>query len=215
MTAKKKKILERYGVAGIDFDSLEKAKAYTYDTQQQTFPSTELTFRENPFNTEVLNAKNILEIGCGVGRNLPWIMKNTKANYVGIDPNESMLSYFWEVNPTEYKNRTNLYTNFDSIKNIEFDIVICTYVFQHISYRPKSPEMNIDDITQELFKVTNKDSIFIFVEHSKEEEGWIEKWFKSNKIIPDVYIKDWTIKGRCSQEHQCDRGIHDLIIFKK
>jgi hypothetical protein len=74
--------------------------------------------------------------------------------------------------------------------------------------------MNIDDITQKLFEHATEDTVFIFIEHDKEEPGWIEKWVKNNKILPDVYIKNWTVHGRCSQPHQCARGEHDLIIFK-
>jgi SAM-dependent methyltransferase len=210
------KKLERYGVAGIDFDSVDKAKAFTYDTKERNFPSTELIFKENPFTQDILTAKNILEIGCGVGRNLPWIMENTKAKYFGVDPNPSMLQYFWEVNPNpEYRSRAKIHTDFSKLKTVQFDVVLCTYVFQHISYRPQPPEMDIDDITQEIFTMTHPGTVFIFIEHDKEEPGWIERWIESNKILPDVFIRDWTVSGRCSQEHQCDRGTHHLIIFKR
>lgn len=214
MKNKSEKKLERYGVAGIDFESVEKAMAYTYDTTSKTFPSTELIFKENPFNPQIKSAQKILEIGCGVGRNLKWIMDNTDADYYGVDPNDSMLNYFWDVNDSKYKGRTFLHRNFDKLADIKFDVIISTYVFQHITYRPQPPEMNIDDITQELFKLAHTETVFLFVEHDKEEPGWIERWFATNGIIPDVYIKNWTVKGRCSQPHQCDRGGHDLIIFK-
>jgi SAM-dependent methyltransferase len=216
MKEKSEKKLERFGVAGIDFDDVEKAKAFTYDNREKTFPSTELIFRENPFSVDVLKAKKILEIGCGVGRNLPWIMQHTAADYHGVDPNKSMLQYFWQINSDpQYKTRASVHNDFSKLHDMSFDVVLCTYVFQHISYRPQAPEMNIDDITQEVFKLTHPNTVFIFIEHDKEELGWIERWLESNKIIPDVFIRDWTIFGKCSQSHQCDRGNHHLIIFKR
>lgn len=209
------KKLTTYGVAGLDFKDIEKAKAYTYDTRDKTFPPTPLIIKENPFNQEIKNAKNILEIGCGVGRNFPWISENLpNAEYHGVDPNESMLSFFLELN-RDCSKKPNLHKDFCTIPNeIQFDIVLCTFVFQHISYRPQPPQMNIDDITTEAMKRAHKDTIFFFIEHDKEEPGWIDKWFINNKIIPDVYIRDWTTPGRSSVKEMNDRGTHDLIIFK-
>lgn len=209
------KKLDAYGVAAIDFESLEMAKAYTYDDNNRSFPPTPLIFPENPFNQDIAKAKNILEIGCGVGRNLPWVLNSTSAKYYGIEPNPSMMKYFNELNVNHDKNRFELHTSFETLPNITFDVIFVTFVFQHITYRPSGSSMNVDDITKKAFEYASDSTVFLLIEHDLEEEGWIEKWFENNKILSDVYLRQWTRKGKCSVQSLTDRGTHDLIIFKK
>jgi ubiquinone/menaquinone biosynthesis C-methylase UbiE len=209
------KKLEGYGVAHIKYKDAEHAKSYTYDTVNLTFPSTILTFKDNPYNKEVLKAKNILDYGCGVGRNLKWIMENTKAHYYGIDTNEDMLKYFWETNKDliKYKDRVTIGKDF-SILDKKIDLVVITFVFQHFTYRVPEGVMNIDDITKEIKKHCTKVSTWIMLEHDSEDIGWQQKWMTNCSIKPDVYITNYTVKGVCHQEELCHRGNHNLIIFK-
>ena len=209
------KKLNAYGVASLDFPNIEMAKAFTYDDAVGSFPPTPLIFDENPFNHQVLNAKNILEVGCGVGRNVPWVVSSTKTKYYGIEPNPSMLRYFKVQNESVPSDRCEIHSSFESLPEIKFDVIFFTFVLQHITYRPENESMHIDHIIQQCFKYANQETVFILIEHEQEEPGWLEKWFKNNSIIPDVYIRDWTRKGKCSINSITDRGSHDLIIFKK
>lgn len=210
-----KKKLNAYGVASLDFPNLEMAKAYTYDDSQKTFPPTPLNFIENPFRDEVMQAQNILEVGCGVGRNLPWIIEHTKAKFYGVDPNPSMINYFKELYKDKPSDRYEIHSSFESLPKIKFDVVLFTFVLQHISYRPGNESMHVDHIIQNCFDFSGGNTVFIVIEHDQEEVGWIEKWIKNNKIVPDVFIRDWTRKGKCSVASLTDRGSHDLIIFKQ
>lgn len=209
------KKLNAYGVASIEFDNIDMAKAYTYDDAHGTFPPTPLIFKENPFNQEISKARLILEVGCGVGRNLPWILNNTNAKYFGIEPNPSMVNFFHQQNKNLDSDRFEIYYDYDQLPNLKFDVVIFTFVLQHITYRPTEDSMNIDDLIQKCFQYAHSDTVFLLIEHEAEEEGWMSKWFENNKIIPDLYIRDWTLKGKCSVPELTDRGCHDLIIFKK
>src|SRR5688572_21255913 len=93
-----KKFLRPFGVASRAMRSKEEAMHWAYTKNDGSFPPTPLIFPENPFNDVVSNASHILEIGCGSGRNVPWIMKNTTASYTGFDPNPTMLKFFWNCN---------------------------------------------------------------------------------------------------------------------
>ena len=169
------------------------ARGYTYTTREDEFPPMPLVLPENPFNDEVLAAKTILDLGCGVGRNLPWIYENTEAMYYGLDPNQVMLDNFWAVTNATYTNRTTLMKDFTHIpSDMIFDVVVSTYVFQHLGYS-KTPKggMNPTDITQEIMKYTREGTIWILLEHEREE-SWMDKWFEENNITPDVFELNWS-----------------------
>ena len=79
--------LREYGIACSDkikAESKDKevelsrvARGYTYTMRDKSFPPTRLAFDDNPFSDDILAAKNILDFGCGVGRNLPWVSETT------------------------------------------------------------------------------------------------------------------------------------------
>ena len=146
---------------------------------------TPLTFGHK-YDNQILQAKKIFEIGCGLGRNLEWIMKNTKAKYYAIEPNPAVIKYFWEYeNNLEYKERVYLSSSFDEeIKKHKFDIVVCMFVFQHISYRHNKGSdknaMDIDEITHEILPMTNSNTIWLLAEHESEEANWQAKWIMNN-----------------------------------
>ena len=110
--------LQKFGVASKDYNAADLAKGDTYTRLDGSFPPTNLACKENPFSDQLKDAKYILDFGCGVGRNLPWIMENTNAIYVGLDPNTSMIQYFWEVqteqgyNIESWKNKLELILKF-------------------------------------------------------------------------------------------------------
>lgn len=167
------------------------ARGYTYNTNDNQFPSTRLDMVENPFVNEVKAAKNILEIGCGVGRNLPWIYENTDAIYWGVDPNPVMLDSFWKITDKKYDDRTILMTDLCDIPiATTFDVVLSVFVFQHLGYRAPEGVMNVTDITQEIMKNTRSGTVWIVYEH-EGEELWQARWFSENRIQPDVYIRNY------------------------
>ena len=214
--------LQKYGVAGKYYEDAETAKGDTYTCLDGSFPSTNLGCDENPYKEELTTAKYILDFGCGVGRNLPWIMENTNATYVGLDPNTSMTEFFWDVqeeqghNINEWKNRVQIYSEFDEIpKDIKFDYIVTTFVLQHLGYRYINIDtMNIDDITKAIFTRLNNGAIWFSIEHDSEEY-WIDQWIKSNNLNLDVYIRSYKgLPELTHRDHTAPNGGHHLMIFK-
>lgn len=215
------KILKEFGVSksenilaeakGSGVDVRAVARGYTYTTRDDEFPPTPLTFEGNPFNDEILAAKNILDFGCGVGRNLPWIAENTDAIYYGLDPNPVMLEQFWHVTDQKYGNMAFLLKSFEDVpKDVVFDVVVSTYVFQHIGYRTPDDVMNSTDLTQEIMKHTRKGTIWFLLEH-EQEESWLDRWFTENKIKPDFFELNWSKMPELTH-----RGIDaHLVMFKE
>jgi len=215
------KNLEKYGVAGIDFTDISTARGYTYTDNLGGFPTTNLACLENPFIEQLNSAKYILDFGCGVGRNLPWIMNHTSAHYVGIDPNKDMLKYFWPVQEAEghdilhWKDRVNLFSSFDEISSdIKFDYVVSTFVMQHLGYRfSTDKKMNLTDITNQILTMVNDGCIFWLLEHDSEEK-WIDRWLEETNIKLDVYIRTYKgLKELTHRDHATTDGNH-LMIFK-
>ena len=187
------------------------ARGYTYTMRDDSFPPTRLANDDNPFSDAILAAKNILDFGCGVGRNLPWIYENTEATYYGIDPNQIMLDNFWVVIDKKYKDRTVLMSDFSELPDgLIFDMVVSTFVFQHLGYRSPEDAMNVTDMTQKIMQYTRKGTIWFLLEH-EGEESWLDRWFTENDIEPDVFELNYT--GLPEMTHR-GTAAH-LIIWKQ
>jgi ubiquinone/menaquinone biosynthesis C-methylase UbiE len=206
------KLLLPFGIASREMKSLDDACNETYRTKNNKLIPTPIICKSNPYVTEFKNSYHILEIGCGIGRNTSYILDNTNAIYYGIEPNSSMRKYFWNVVPLRYHDRVSLLADFSplSVLSFSFDYVICTFVFQHITYRPTGNVMNIDEITKEIRKYTTTGTIWFMLEHENEENNWISKWLETHEFTPSVYIKNWR-----EFPELCDRGDHNLLIIKE
>lgn len=198
------KKLVKYGVAAKDFESAQEAHSHTYMKPDGSAPSTPLIFDINPFNEQVKNAKVILDLGCGTGRNLQWIMENTNALYIGIDPNDSMRQFFWDIQDKKWSQvgRVLLFKDFKDYRDmlihdynldgvdLSADVVVCTFVFQHIGFRPPAGQMNVADITQEARSVSKPNAVWIMYEHDWEEP-WMNQWMMECDIFPTVFERDY------------------------
>lgn len=218
------KILKQFGVAGKNYTDPDIARGDTYTTISNKFPSTNIACNENPFKEQLKTTKYILDFGCGVGRNLRWIMENTDANYIGLDPNTSMTQFFWDVQHKEYgsvagqwKDRVTLVKEFSEIDpNIKLDYVIVTFVLQHLGYRYIVPGgLNLTEITQNIFSRMNDGAVFFAIEHDSEEL-WIDRWIKECNITLDVYIRSYKgLSELTHRDHTARNGGHHLMIFRK
>ena len=216
------KTLKKFGVARHDFTDLRDARGHTYTDSNDKFPSTNLGCKENPFIEQLKSAKYILDFGCGVGRNLQWIMENTDANYVGLDPNKNMTQFFWDVQQLDrgdverWKERVTVVNEFSEIEpNIKFDYVVSTFVLQHLGYRYVVPGgLNLTEITRKIFSYMNNDAVFFTIEHDSEEP-WIDRWTKECDITLDVYIRSYKGLPELTHRDNCTYGGHHLMIFRK
>lgn len=230
-TYKMTKQFKPFGVSNVKFTDSNMARGFTYTTSDDKWPATSLAFNGNPYNDDIKNAKHILDFGCGPGRNLQWIMENTNAHYHGIDANPTMLKYFWELQDHKWKDRVSLYESFeqldekhtiglrggfssngqpfDGVYTLSFDVIVITFVFQHIGYRPPRDIMNISDMTQEIKKYTHEGTIWWMLEHQGEEQ-WYSRWKLDNNIENEVIFRNQQVIPELTH-----RGNHDLILWKQ
>lgn len=214
--------LKKYGVANKDYTNAQEAKGDTYTRLDGSFPPTNLACIENPFIDELKTAKYILDLGCGVGRNLPWIMENTQAIYIGLDPNVNMTNYFWDIQEERgysknmWENRVFIYNEFNEIPNyIKFDYVVSTFVLQHLGYRYIVPQgYNITGITKNIKEKCNPGAVWFALEHDSEE-NWIPTWQNECNITFKTYIRSYTgLPELTDRDHTAPNGGHHLMIFK-
>lgn len=207
-----------YGLAAEHYTTAKRARGMMYTTAQDTLPPTRIIFDDNPYNDIVEKAKVILDFGCGIGRNLPFIMENTSAHYIGVEPNASALQYFWTIqnNPDEFEFRTDNWeqrvTLLSTIAEItqSIDVVISTFVMMHL-HTPPPGIMGPVEMVNEIRQHTHPGTVWIFYEHEREKAGWQQAWLDECGIIPQVYKKDYI-----GWEELTHRGTdHHLIIWKE
>ncbi|HPM21224.1 MAG TPA: class I SAM-dependent methyltransferase [Thermotogota bacterium] len=208
------KFFKQFGITNINYNNENEAAGNTYTTRDGILEPTPLIFNDNPFNKNIKSAKNIFEIGFGVGRNVKWIMENTTANYYGVEPNEFMFNSFWKFNDEQYKDRINIFKDFSLLSNIKFDVVVSTFVLQHIGYMPPNDIMNVYDIATEIKKFTKRGTVWILLEHDSEND-WINKFFTDMNIKPDVYIRGFKGIELMTHRDHCTKDGHHLIIWKQ
>jgi len=208
------KDFKAFGVASGMYTSPELAAGDTYTTNNGELFPTPLIFNENPYNEDVKNASKIFEIGFGVGRNVKWIMENTNADYYGVEPNPSMFDSFWNFNNKIYSERIHLYRSFEEMPKVNFDVVISTFVFQHIGYMPDGDTMNVSDITKLIRNNTSINTVWILLEHDSED-SWIDIWCWDNNISPDVYIRGYKGIEELTHRDYTTKDGHHLIIWKE
>jgi SAM-dependent methyltransferase len=203
-----------HGSPAIKWDSSKDAMSSTYTTRDSGYPSFPLSFDANPHSDECLKAKKVLDLGCGIGRNLKWIMENTEAHYYGMEPNKSMSQFFWDWNDEKYKDRVTIVSSWEELSGIEFDVMLSTFVLMHITYNVPTDVWNVSDIVDEMKKHANKETIWVMFEHDNEYGGWQEKMFAECGITPEVHIRHF--KEIESQTHRDEfgGGGHNLIIWK-
>ena|SRR6185437_250910 len=203
------KTFKAFGVASKNYQTKETAYGDTYTARDNSHPSTPLVMPLNPYNSEIIIAEAILEIGSGVGRNLKWIMENTSAHYYGIEPNESMRRFFWDYQEKKWEHRVTLVPTFEQLPiDLKADVVVVTFTFQHIGFMTPDDVFNVTDITKEAMKYTKSDAVWIMYEHDFED-NWIDRWKQECNIHFAVYERLYPF------EHLNHRGNHHLIIFKQ
>jgi len=208
------KKFKSFGVASGLVDSYD-AKNLTYTNKNHELVTTPLIFKSNPYSDKIKDLNNIFEIGCGVGRNIDWILKNTSATFISVEPNPSMISALYELFPEYINNsRVKIYSDFSQLdKEIKFDMVLSTFVLQHIGYMPPDDIYNVEDIVREISDYCKEETIWLMIEHDSEDK-WIERLLNNCNIKPDVFIRGFKeIEELTHRDYTTNDG-HHLIIFK-
>jgi SAM-dependent methyltransferase len=204
------KVLRAIGPSGQPHATPFDAARASYVTDRGDFPPTPLDMPENPLASEIPTAQYILDLGCGVGRNLPWIMERTGATYIGVDPNPSMLQFFWAVQDPQFLNRVQLYPDLESVpKDIVFDVVLSTFTLQHIGFRVGGDTMNVVDIIKSIKPLTNVFTVWIALEHEVDEPGWIAQWAEECGIMFVAFERNYQ-----QYPDLTHRGVPHLMIWQ-
>ncbi len=133
-------------------------------TIQQAYNSWSVIYDTNQNKTRDLEAvalkhiltdktfENILEIGCGTGKNTEWLHKKTK-NLVGIDFSEDMLDKAKQKISNENVQfvRADIRENW-LFENEIFDLVTCSLVLEHIE--------DLNRIFKQIQRVLTQNGLF-------------------------------------------------------
>ena len=106
--------------------------------------------------------------------------------------------------------------NSDEIeKGTKFDVMLSTFVLQHITYKNPSA-WNVSDIVNKMKEYAHEDTTWILYEHDGEYGGWIDKMFNECGITPEVYQRGYTgIEDHTHRDNSVgNRQGHHLIIWR-
>lgn len=138
------------------------------------------------YKIKILKAKlskmpvNILEFGCGTGRNGIFMKKMfPESNLYGCDISEKSLEIAGKTNPdVRYNKIINPVELIDVYKEEFFDCIFISNVFHHIPFNEHHLWLDV------LYKITSKDGIIFIFEHNPY-----------NPIIKHIFNKSSIDKG--------------------
>jgi alkylated DNA repair protein alkB family protein 8 len=114
----------------LEINKLDKTNLDTYEKISQEFSETRAyVWKCVKDFIPLINPNNhILEIGCGNGKNMEYILKNIDCKMIGIDTCQNFVDICKGKNLEVYNNNI-LNLNFDSNS---FDCVLCIAMFHHL-----------------------------------------------------------------------------------
>jgi len=156
------------------------AWAYQYDNNIN--PTRDLDKAVTKKSLSNLNFSNVLELGCGSGKNTEWLI--TRANkLVGLDFSESMIDF--ARNKITSKNVTFINADLNEkwpVNNNSFDLATINLTLEHIEI--------LDHIFNSLFmKLTKDGKCFVCELHPKKQLAGSKARFEENgtEIVLDVF----------------------------
>lgn len=155
--------------------------ASTYDTAENKTRDIEAKALRNIFENSEFN--NILEIGCGTGKNTIWLMEKAK-KMTCVDFSEEML----EKASDKIKSDKVVFKKFDIRKEWEFadnsfDLVVCSLVLEHIE--------DLDSVFGQANKKLSSGGLFYLGElHPYKQYSGSKARFDSagKEIVLDCYL---------------------------
>jgi len=211
--------MELRNVSGIDFDK-DKHEEAVFALRHTI--KTPLNFRQKIIEEHCGNlidkAKNVLEIGCGCGRNAQFFSNkeyNTEhIKYYGIDTSETSLKYFY--NNSYYKLSKDLYYTTkeldETILSIKYDLIFTCYTLQHIGINKDVGAYTSIELTEKLLKNLKTNGYWISYEHRIGQNRWNPKeWLEAC-----FHASEYEVKYHDSVFLDgCDKPKHVLMIVKK
>ena len=156
------------------------AWAYQYDNNIN--PTRDLDKAVTKKSLSNLNFSNVLELGCGSGKNTEWL--STRANkLVGLDFSASMLDLARNKIPSKKVTFINADLNEKwPVNNNSFDLATINLTLEHIEI--------LDHIFNSLFmKLTQGGKCFVCELHPKKQLAGSKAQFEENgtEIVLDVF----------------------------
>lgn len=142
---------------------------YEWRKYSTILPEYEKQFQNwiTPFKPKDFNGYDILDAGCGMGRNTYFALKYGAKSVMGIDNDEGSVSAAQE-NVAEFENALiNLKSIYELDYKDEFDLVISIGVIHHLEY----PELAL----KKLIGALRPGGVILIWVYSLEGNEWIEK----------------------------------------
>lgn len=206
--------LVAYGFTGsMRFDTAAAAAYWTYQTRDGRLVPTPLDFpgidRRDEVRETVERASAVMEIGCGIGRNMPWIMDHSAAHFYGVEPNADMFRFFWDVQDRKHAPRVTLSPELFP-ETVKADVVLTVMALQHLAVKPPAGAMDHVEITREVIRRNCRPGT-LWVHFESECDGdWLNDWTRACGITPLVYWRNYD--GIPELNHRL--STHHLIVWR-
>lgn len=202
-------------ISGIDFEKEDyesfKRICHAYDTPTN-FRQKILT---DYYGDLIDKASNVLEIGCGWGRNAQFFRKENHINYFAFDASSAALKFFDLLKLP--KNRFFVSQTINKkILEREYDLIYSTLVLQHIGFKTSNDQIDSEDIANMLLPSLKVGGFWVSYELNVGQNNWnpdlwLYKVFENN----DKY----RILNRCMSplegSDEDGKSLHNLIIVQR
>lgn len=165
--------------------------------------------------------KNVLEIGCGTGRNAQFFLNQTDhINYYGFDQSKTSLKYFkknkyWDFTDKEHRFYVSNEVD-EKILGQKYDLIFSTFVLQHIGFTSPVGIHNATSLTECLFDYLKVDGYWMSYELSQGQNEWNPFiWANSFEVFEPPKFKRVRHEINTRLEGSSDGPDYHLIIFKK
>lgn len=172
------------------YNNLEELNYWNSDNRAKALESTyKDDFRRYNFIKELIDNKNYLDIGCGLGGIFEFVIGDKK-NLYGIEPQETIRK---ELISLGYK----VYSDIDELLNqdVRFDLITLFHVFEHLT--------NPLEFLEKIYKLLNKNGKLIIevpnaedalislynVESFKKSTFWSEHLVLHTKNSLEAYLR--------------------------
>ena len=201
-------------ISGIDFEEKPNDEVFVKQLRHGSYGPT--VFDQQlltSYYKDLLNKDqvNVLEIGCGWGRNAQWFKDKININYYGFDTSQTSLRYFNDLQlPKE-----RFYTSLDIdqvILSQKYDLIFSTFVLQHIGFYG-GDILDVNGITKSLIPLLNFCGFWFSYELGGGQNSWNVGVWIENCFNNDQYKVKRLDNSKL--EGSDKYGLHHLIIVEK
>lgn len=152
---------------------------------------------------------NILDFGCGVGRNSVYMaLHYPKWNITGYD-NDFMVNHVRTLANLKYKKSLDdipnlkLYTTWEDVLKFKYDLVICSLVLQHIGEQDLDVYLESFKTISNKFIILSRRALDELDDKNKQKNVWVileKHGFKNPSMIES---SNYSVYGDGEQHYTC------------